>query len=73
MTKQVESIGYALGLEARGFIAEANELRRLRALNQELLKALKIADAFCGSLTSDVCSDSVHIPIRDAIKKAEAI
>ncbi len=50
----------------------AAELRRLYAANQEMLKALKIADAFCGSLTSDVCCDSVHIPIRDAIKKAES-
>lgn len=51
----------------------ADELRRLYAVNQELLKALKIADAFCGSLTSDDCPDSVHIPIREAIEKVEAV
>lgn len=48
--------------------AEANA--RLIAAAPDLLSALRIADAFCGSLTSDVCPDDVHIPIRDAIAKA---
>lgn len=52
--------------------AEAERLKEKRraALYPELLEALRIADAFCGSLTSDVCPDSVHIPIRAAIAKA---
>ncbi|MCY1197219.1 hypothetical protein D9M72_85800 [compost metagenome] len=43
---------------------------RLIAAAPQLLAALQIADKFCGSLTSDECPDSVHIPIRDAIYKA---
>ena len=76
MSKQPEALRLAYWLERDGsdcqlHLDAADELRRLHAVNQEMLKALKIADAFCGSLTSDVCCDSVHIPIRDAIKKAE--
>ena len=37
------------------------------AVNEQMYEALQVADRFCGSLTSDECSDSVHIPIRDAI------
>ncbi len=44
---------------------------RLIAAAPELLAALEIADKFCGSLTSDECPDSVHIPIRAAIAKAK--
>lgn len=39
-------------------------------LQRELVEALEIADKFCGSLTSDVCPDWVHIPIREALAKA---
>lgn len=51
---------------------EAMEARskRLNEAAPELLEALRIADRFCGSLTSDVCPDDVHIPIRAAIQKA---
>jgi hypothetical protein len=48
--------------------SEANA--RLISASPEMLEALRIADAFCGSLTSDVCPDGVHIPIRAAIAKA---
>ena len=37
-------------------------------VRDQALKALQIADDFCCSLTSDVCSDSVHIPIQEAIR-----
>jgi len=35
------ALGYAIGLEARGYDAEASELRRLSTVNAELLEALK--------------------------------
>ena len=41
--KQPKAIGYAVGLESRGYLAEATELRRLHEVNQELLEALKLA------------------------------
>lgn len=44
----------------------------VRAVNSHdaLVEALKIANKFCGSLTSDECPDSVHIPIRAALALA---
>jgi len=39
---------YAFCLEARGFVAEANELRRLHESEQELLAALKLARSIIG-------------------------
>ena len=42
----------------------------LIAAAPSMLAALEIADKFCGSLTSDECPDSVHIPIREALAKA---
>jgi hypothetical protein len=42
----------------------------LIAAAPSMLAALEIADKFCGSLTSDECPDSVHIPIRAALAKA---
>lgn len=44
---------------------------RIRSAAPDLLAALEIADKFCGSLTSDECPDSVHVPIRAAIAKAK--
>lgn len=41
MSKQPDALGYAVCLDARGFAAEAAELRRLHSLNAELLEALK--------------------------------
>lgn len=41
----------------------------LEELQREALLSLRVADKFCGELTSDECSDSVHIPIQDAIRK----
>ena len=49
----------------------AAELRRQHAEIAKLRETLRIADKFCGSLTSDVCPDSVHIPIRDALAQGE--
>ena len=40
MSKQPDALGYAVCLDARGFAAEADELRRLHAVNAELLEAL---------------------------------
>lgn len=37
------------------------------------LDALTIADNFCGGLTADVCPDTVHIPIREALSELESI
>lgn len=79
MVKQPEALRLAAevaSIETRGkWDAQtchqaAAERRRLHALNAKLLSALRIADAFCGSLTSEQCPDSVHIPIRDAIDLA---
>lgn len=49
---------------------ETGDSSRLTAAAPSMLAALEIADKFCGSLTSDECPDSVHIPIREAIEKA---
>ena len=64
MTEQT-ALGYAIGLEARGYAAEASELRRLSAVNAELLEALKNY--------VDGCSVGVNATevARAAIKKAE--
>ena len=40
-TQQSDALGYAICLDARGFFAEATELRRLHESNQELLALLK--------------------------------
>ena len=37
---QPEALGYAVSLEARGFVAEASELRRLHEENEALRQAL---------------------------------
>jgi hypothetical protein len=55
MSEQPNALGYAVSLEARGFEAEAAELRRLHAVNQELLEALKeaaLAIEYWGSYAS---------------------
>lgn len=46
------------------------EMERKASCFDEMLEALRLADRFCGSLTSDVCGDEIHIPIRAAISKA---
>jgi hypothetical protein len=40
---------------------------------QQAIEALSIADKFCGSLTSDVCGDEVHIPIREALTSLRSL
>lgn len=54
-------------------VDKINELQgrveELENIQKEALGALKIADKFCGEHTSDECSDSIHIPIQDSIKK----
>lgn len=54
-------------------VDKVNELQKkvdgLEELQKEALLSLRVADKFCGQLTSDECSDSVHIPIQDAIRK----
>lgn len=44
-----------------------------RAVNShdQLVAALKVADRFCGSLTSEECPDTVHNIIRLALAAAE--
>jgi len=42
VSKQPDALGYAVCLDARGFAAEAAELRRLHAVNAELLERLKV-------------------------------
>ena len=59
--------------QATEAVREADEvLAKERALREKLVAALKVANQFCGSLTSDVCPDAVHIPIRAALAAAEA-
>ena len=41
MSAKPDALGYAVCLDARGFAAEAAELRRLHAVNAELLEALR--------------------------------
>lgn len=45
--KQPDAVGYAICLEARGFIAEAKEFRRISDVNTKLLQALR--DIYNGS------------------------
>ncbi len=45
MNEQPNALEYAVSLDARGFEAEAAELRRLHAVNQELLEALRKCSA----------------------------
>lgn len=42
-------------------------LRQQQELFEMALKALTVAHNFCGSLTSDVCPDTVAIPINKAL------
>jgi len=42
-------------------------LRQQQELFEMALKALTVAHKFCGSLTSDVCPDTVAIPINKAL------
>lgn len=42
----------------------------LTAERDKLKAALLIAQQFCGSLTSDVCPDTVAIPINEALKES---
>ena len=69
------ALGYAIGLEARGYAAEASELRRLHALNGELLEALKSAERAMSNkrFAAEVLEhDSVvREMIRAAIARAE--
>jgi len=54
------------------YIAAANPAVILELIETQrmMVEALKIADKFCGSHTPDDCDDSIHIPIRDALKRA---
>jgi len=45
-----------------------NEFNNSKAENKRLMEALKIAEKFCNSLSSDVCGDDVWIPIHEALK-----
>ncbi|MFM0163914.1 hypothetical protein PQR39_26305 [Paraburkholderia sediminicola] len=40
------------------------------AFDLKILEALQIADRFCGSFTAEVCPDTIHIPIQEALAKA---
>lgn len=39
-----------------------------KSMHEKVLDALKVADRFCDSLTSEVCPDDVAIPIKDALR-----
>lgn len=43
MNKQPETLGFAIRLESRGYQAEAEELRRLHAENEQLRAALELS------------------------------
>lgn len=68
--KEICDFGYYTQYYPTDGAAPSIEDRTLIAAAPDLYEALLIADKFCGSLTSDVCPDWVHIPIRSALAKA---
>lgn len=72
---------YLIVSSTAGLIASFNHLGKISKVESDanaklisaapdLLAALIVAEKLCGSLTSDQCSDSIHIQIKDAIAKA---
>jgi hypothetical protein len=79
VSTQPDALGYAVCLDARGFAAEAAELRRLHTVNAELLEALQLALSAHGRmLMSDPPQDAwkaygVEEKARAAIIKATEV
>ncbi len=76
MNTEPEALRLAYWLERDGadcqmHLDAAAELRRLYKLNQELLEALKLADALLSGANMNV--KVVEQKVREAIEKAEAI
>ena len=69
MSAKPDALGYAVCLDARGFAAEAAELRRLHAVNAELLGTLKWLDNWLGGKPMPECMNR----IRAAIARAEEV
>jgi hypothetical protein len=71
MTEQT-ALGYAIGLEARGYAAEASELRRLSTVNARLLEALNLANQF---ITNGIGFGFIRLPdeTQDTAHKTQSI
>ena len=69
MADQPESLRHAQELDRRGLLEEADELRRLHAVNQELLEALKALCTHAPRSSQQIDAD--WDKARAAIAKAE--
>ncbi len=78
MSAKPDALGYAVCLDARGFAAEAAELRRLHAVNATLLSALQDIALYTSQTHPDkevmaqVLDENARIA-RTAIAKAEGV
>jgi hypothetical protein len=52
---------------------QGDEIKELRAALDDAVSALDIASKFCGSHTAEECSDSVAIPINEALTRCKEV
>lgn len=74
MDEKALALRHAQELDRRGLLEEADELRRLHAVNAELLEALKFYGSSCDATESTPCGYEGNLcckRARAAIAKAE--